>query len=117
MSKWSRTMKLEELKEYWHHNIQIQLKDGSIIKGEFVGFEHACDEPTGRDCITIYTEESGNVCVFINEIIKIYERYVIDDRPDNHPEVVKRREVLLNSLSSEEKQRLDDLFKQIIENN
>ena len=107
-------MELEELKEYWQRNIQVELKDGCVVKGELVGFERCCDEPSGLDCITIYTEENANVCICINEIAKISERYIIDDRPDNHPEAIKRRERLLNSLSAEEKKNLDDLFQKLM---
>ena len=114
MSKWNKTMKLEELKEYWQCDIQVELKDGGVVKGELVGFERGCDEPSGLDCINVYTEENANVCIFLNEIVQIYERHIIDDRPDNHPEVVKRREKLLNSLSAEEKKNLDDLFQKLM---
>ncbi len=107
-------MELEELEEYWQCNIQVELKDGGVVKGELVGFERACDEPSGRDCITIYTEENANVCVFLSEIINVYERYIIDDRPDNHPEVVKRREKLMKSLSVEDGKTLDDTFNKLI---
>ncbi len=103
MSRWDNAMELEELKKYWQRNIQVELQDGDVIKGELIGFERACDEPTGRDCITIYTEEKGNVCILLSEIVNIHERCIIDGRPDNHPEVVNRRERLLNDLSAEEK--------------
>ncbi len=117
MNRWGRTMKLEEAKEYWQHNIQVELKDGRVVKGEFVGFERACDEPTGRDCITLYTEEKINICVFLNEVIKIYESYIIDDRPDNHPDVVERREKLLNNLSDEKKKEINNVFQKLAQEN
>ena len=42
------------------------------------------------------------------------KNYTIDDRPDNHPEVVKRREKLLNSLSEEKKKEIEDKFQELI---
>ena len=42
------------------------------------------------------------------------KNYIIDDRPDNHPEVVKRREELLNSLSEEKKKEIEDKFQELI---
>ena len=42
------------------------------------------------------------------------KKYIIDDRPDNHPEVVKRREELLNSLPEEKKKEIEDKFQELI---
>lgn len=42
------------------------------------------------------------------------KNYTIDDRPYNHPEVVKRREDMLNSLSKEEKEKLDNETQKLL---
>ena len=42
------------------------------------------------------------------------KNYTIDDRPDSHPEVIKRREELLNSLPEEKKKEIEDKFQELI---
>ena len=63
-------MKLEDLQKFWEKDIKIILSSGETIFGFFCSFERAEDEPNGRDCITVETDNRF-ISIYLDEIKEI----------------------------------------------
>ncbi|MBR0189026.1 MAG: hypothetical protein IJQ23_01415 [Clostridia bacterium] len=63
-------MKLENLQKFWEKDIKVVLTSGETINGFFCSFDRAEDDPTGRDCIAVETD-NGLVSIYLDEIKEI----------------------------------------------